>query len=116
MYGWNGRQYVQGYMPVYIQGKTALCTMVKRQTDTEEDGGLYSLECLLDSTSGMITDRSLHSQMSYTENCDQYHEAQQVNRWVPLNLWGTLWRNCQMVAEKGLVRQRSCMQEGKMAG
>ena len=27
-----------------------------------------------------------------------------------MNLWGTLWRKCQMVAEKGLVGQRSCMQ------
>lgn len=34
-------------MPVYIQEKTALCTMVRRQTDSEEDGGLYSFECLL---------------------------------------------------------------------
>ena len=54
--------------------------------------------------------------MAYTENCDQYHEAQRIDRWVPMNLWGTLWRNCQMVVEKGLVRQRSYMQEGRMAG
>ena len=54
--------------------------------------------------------------MAYTENCDQYHEAQRIDRWVPMNLWGTLWRNCQMVVEKGLVGQRSRMQEGKMAG
>lgn len=47
MCGWNGRKYVQGCMPVYIQEKTALCTMVRRQTDSEEDGGLYSFECLL---------------------------------------------------------------------
>ena len=24
MYGWNGRKYVQGCMPVYIQEKTAV--------------------------------------------------------------------------------------------
>ena len=60
----------------------------------------------------MITNRLLQSQMAFTENCDQYHEAQRIDRWVPMNLWGTLWRNCQMVAEKGLVHQRSCMQEG----
>lgn len=64
----------------------------------------------------MITDRLMQSQMAFTENCDQYHEAQRVDRWVPMNLWGTLWRNCQMVAEKGLVHQRSCMQEGKIDG
>ena len=61
MYGRNGKQYVQGYMPAYIQGKTALCTMVERLTDHEEEGGLYSLECPLHSTSGMITDGPLQS-------------------------------------------------------
>ena len=88
----------------------------EQQTDSEGKGGLYSLECLLDSTAGMITGWSLQRQMVCAENCDQHHEAQIAIRWVLMNLWGTLWRNCQLVAEKGLVRQRSCMKEGKMAG
>ena len=63
MYGRNGRQYVQGYMPAYLQGKTALCTMVERETDNAGEGDLYSIEWPLHSRSGMIINGPLQTQM-----------------------------------------------------